>query len=110
MIRLYDPVRITHPKLREFAFQAAWISVVTEAADYLEDLNIDVAHAERLLPDFSTPWPWEFDAVIVAVTILRRNRDAAALDLDEALARWLRDDAKHWTLFVLTLLAPWQER
>jgi hypothetical protein len=46
MDRIYDPVRITHPQLREFAFQVAWIAVVTEAANDLEDLNVDVPRAE----------------------------------------------------------------
>jgi hypothetical protein len=110
MVRIYDPVRITHPQLRDFAFQAAWISVVTEAANDLEDLNVDVPHAQRLLPDFSTPWPWEFDSVVVAVTVIRRNRDAAALSLEEGLAGWLGEDPEHWPRFRRTLIDPWQER
>ena len=66
MVRIYDPVQLTHPRLREFAFEVAWISVVTESANDLEDLNVDVPHAQCLVPDFSTPWPWEFDSVATA--------------------------------------------
>ena len=110
MVRTYDPARIAHPKLREFAFQATWISVVTEAANDLEDLNVDVPRAERLLPDFSTPWPWEFDSVALAVSIIRHDRQAAEQNLEERLAGWLRDDPDHWPLFQLTVIDPWQER
>ena len=50
MVRLYDPVRITHPRLREFAYQAAWIATVTEAANDVEDLLVDVPPQDRVLP------------------------------------------------------------
>lgn len=32
MDRIDDPVQLTHPKLRAFAYQAAWIAAVAEAA------------------------------------------------------------------------------
>jgi len=54
---VYDPVRLTHPRLREFAFQAAFIATLAATAHDLEDLLIDLPPDEPLLPDFHTPWP-----------------------------------------------------
>ena len=31
---------------------------------------------ERLLPDFRTLWPWKFDSLVLALSIIRRNQDA----------------------------------
>ena len=53
MVRIFDPTQLTHPKLREFAFMAAWISVLVETEQDLEDLNVDLTPEERALPDFS---------------------------------------------------------
>jgi hypothetical protein len=44
------------------------------------------------------------------VTIIRRNRDAAELRLEELVARWLGEDSDHWPLFRRTVIHPWQER
>jgi hypothetical protein len=57
MLRICDPAQLVHPRLREFAVAAAWISTLVESASDLEDLLIDVPPEERVLPDFSTPWP-----------------------------------------------------
>ena len=110
MARIYDPLQLEHPTLRSFALRAAWIAAAAEAANDLEDLNIDVPPEQRLLSDFSTPWPWEFDALALAVTIIRRNRDAAQLNLEELLAAWLTEDREHWSVVRLSLIDPWQER
>src|SRR5687768_11076895 len=59
MVRISDPVHQTHLNLREFADMAAWLSVLADTAQKLEDLLVDVPPEERQLPDFSTPWPWE---------------------------------------------------
>ena len=52
MVQIYDPARLTYPRLRECAYQAAWIATVAEAANDVEDLLIDVSPDERVLPDF----------------------------------------------------------
>src|SRR5688572_17037735 len=67
MDRGSDPVRITIPPLREFAFRAAWIATATAAATDLAEILVDVPPNERALPDFRTPWPWQFDSVAVAL-------------------------------------------
>jgi hypothetical protein len=54
MVRIYDPVQLTHPKLREFAGMAAWTSVLAETAEELEDLLADVPPEERQLPATAT--------------------------------------------------------
>jgi hypothetical protein len=110
MVRLYDPVRITHPRLREFAYQAAWIATVAESASDLEDLLVDVPPEERTLPDFSTPWPWDFDPLVVALSIVNHTREAAEQSLEELVATWLGEDPENWPVFRLTLIDPWQER
>jgi hypothetical protein len=65
MVRIYDPAQLTHPKLREFAVVAAGtrrvIATLAESANDLEDLLVDVPPEERVLPDYSTPWPWDAD-------------------------------------------------
>ena len=110
MVRIYDPARITHPRLREFAYQAAWIATVAESASDLEDLLVDVPPAERVLPDFSTPWPWDFDSFIVALSIVNHTREAAEQSLGELVATWLEEDPENWPVLRLTLIDPWQER
>jgi hypothetical protein len=110
MVRLYDPVRITHPRLREFAYQAAWIATVAESASDLEDLLLDVPPEERTLPDFSTPWPWDFDSFIVALSIVNHTREAAEQSLADVVASWLGEDPENWPVFRLKLIDPWQER
>ncbi len=80
MVRIYDPASIRHPRLREFAYQAAWIATVAEAAaNDVEDLLIDVPPHERVPPDFSTPWPWAFDFVSVALTVVQQSCQVSKL-------------------------------
>jgi hypothetical protein len=110
MVHIYDPVRIRHPKLREFAFQAAWIATVAEAASDLEDLLADVPPAERVLPDFSTPWPWDFDSFVVAHSVMTHTREAAERSLQDLVVGWLEEDPENWPVFRLTLIDHWQER
>jgi hypothetical protein len=69
MPRIYDPAQLSHPRLREFAVVAAMIATLAEAANDLEDLLVDVPPEERVLPDYSTPWPWEFDSFVVALAV-----------------------------------------
>ena len=104
---IIDPVRIKPAKLREFAYQAAWIATATEAANDLEELVEEVPAEGPTLPDFSTPWPWEFDSVALAVTVMRHQRDDAARSLEEQLARWLSEHPENWQL-VRFLIDPWQ--
>jgi hypothetical protein len=54
-VHIYDPVQLTHPKLREFFGMAAWVSILDETAQELEELLTGVPPEERQLPDFSTP-------------------------------------------------------
>jgi hypothetical protein len=79
IFRIYDPVQLTHSKLREFAFIAAWISVLVETVQELEDLNIGLTPEDRQLPDFNTRWPWYFDAVSLAQFVIQMNREEAEL-------------------------------
>jgi hypothetical protein len=109
MVRIHDPVRITHPRLREFAYQAAWIATVAESASDLEDLLVDVPPEERTLPDFSTPWPWDFDSFIVALSIVTHTREAAEQGLEELVATWLGEDPEHWPVLRPSLIDPWKE-
>jgi hypothetical protein len=110
MGRIYDPVQLTHPRLQELAFQAAWIATVAEAASDLEDLLADVPPEERVLPDYRTPWPWDFDSFIVALSVLQHTREAAEQGLAELAATWLGEDPEHWPVLRLRLIDPWQER
>jgi len=107
---IYDPVQLTHPRLREFAVVAAWITTLAESASDLEDLLINVPPDERVLPDFSTPWPWEFDSFIVALSVVQQTRQASERGLEELVATWLGEDRENWPVFCLTLIDPWQER
>src|SRR5215212_1257152 len=107
---IYDPAQLTHSRLLEFALMAAWISTVAAAHRDLEDLVIDVPPEERVLPDFSTPWPWDFDSFVVARSRDPRFGDESENALDPLLSTWLREDREHWPVFCLTLVDPWQER
>jgi hypothetical protein len=106
---IYDPAQLRHPKLREFAIHAAWISTVAAAQRDLEDLLIDVPPEERELPDFSTPWPWDFDSFVVALTIIQETREASEESLEELVATWLGEDPENWPELLLTLIDPWKE-
>jgi hypothetical protein len=110
MVRIYDPVQISHPRLREFAVVAAWIATLEEASNDLEDLLIDLPPEERVLPDFSTPWPWDFDSFVVALSVVQHTREASEQSLEELVATWLGEDRENWPVLCLTLIDPWQER
>jgi hypothetical protein len=86
MAPIYDPAQFRHPKRLEFAIHAAWISSVAAAQRDLEDLLIDVPPEERELPDFSAPWPWEFDSFVVALSVVQETREAAEQSLEELVA------------------------
>ena len=89
---------------------AAWLSTVAETVNDLEDLIVDVPPEERVLPDFSTPWPWDFDSMVVALSLVQSFRDESANALEELLATWLGEDRENWPVFCLTVVDPWQER
>ena len=110
MIRIYDLADLSHPKLRECAYHAAWITTVTEAANDVEDLLVDVPPQDRVLPDYSTPWPWEFDLFVVALSVLTHTRQNAEQSLENLMASWLGEDPEDWPVLRLSLLDPWQER
>ena len=110
MGRIYDPVQLPHSRLREFAYQAAWIATVAEAAGDLEDLLVDVPPEERVLPDYSAPWPWDFDSFVVALSVMTHTREAAQQSLAALVATWLGEDPENWPVLRLTLIDPWQER
>jgi hypothetical protein len=110
MTRIYDPADLRHPQLRDCAYQAAWIATVTEAANDVEDLLVDVPPEERVLPDFSAPWPWDFDSFVVAHSVMNHARQNAEQSLENLLARWLAEDPENWPVLRLTLVDPWQER
>jgi hypothetical protein len=110
MARIYHPAQLKHPRLREFAVVAAWIATLDEAANDLEDLLVDVPPEERVLPDYSTPWPWDFDSFVVALSVMNHTREAAEQGLEELVATWLGEDRENWPVFLLTLVDPWQER
>jgi hypothetical protein len=106
---IYDPAQLTHPKLREFAVVAAYISTLAESANELEDLLIDVPPEERVMPDYSTPWPWDFASFVVALSIVQHAREAAEQSLEELIATWLGEDPENWPVLRLTLIDPWKE-
>jgi hypothetical protein len=107
---VYDPVRLTHPRLREFAFQAAFIATLAATAHDLEDLLIDLPPDEPLLPDFHPPWPWAFDPMAVALAVVKTHRTGVVHALEELLAAWLGEDREHGPVLPHMLLDPWQER
>jgi hypothetical protein len=51
------------------------------------------------------PWPWDFDSMAVARTLVQASRDAAAWGLRDRLASWLSEDPENWPLVRLTLIA-----
>jgi hypothetical protein len=71
MVRIYDLGQLTHPRLREFAVVTAWIVTLAESAINLEDLLSDVPPEECVLPDYRTPWPWDFDSFVVALFVVQ---------------------------------------
>lgn len=95
---IYDPVQLTHPRLRDFSMHAAWIATVTECLNDFEDLLVTVPPDERVLPDFSTPWPWACDSFIVVYSVAKETRDAAQEDLEESVTLWLGADPENWPL------------
>ena len=99
MLRIYDPAQLTLPKLQEFAVVAAWIATLAESAGDLEDLLIDVPPEERVLPDFSTPWLWDFDAFVVALSVVNHLREASEQSLEELVAAWPGEDRENWPVF-----------
>ncbi len=109
MGRIYDLAQFTHPRLREFAVVAAWISTLAESAADLEDFLSDVPPEERVLPDYSTPWPWEFDSFVVALFIVNHTCEAAVQGLEELVATWLGEDPVNWTVPRLTVIDLWKE-
>jgi hypothetical protein len=109
MLRIYDPAQLSHPRLREFAVVAAWIATLAAAANDLEDLLADVPPEDRVLPDFSTPWPWDLDSFVVALSVMTHTREAAEQGLAELVATWLGEDRENWPVLQLTLIDPWQE-
>jgi hypothetical protein len=110
MTRIYDPAQLRPPTLRECAYQAAWIATVAEAASDVEDLLVDLPPEERVLPDYSTPWPWDFDPFVVALSVMTHTRQAAELSLAAQVSTWLEEDPENWPVLRLTLIDPWQER
>lgn len=110
MVRIYDPIQLTQPRLQEFAAMAAWISVLAETAQELEDLLAGVPPEERQLPDFSTPWPWQFDDLAIAHFVVQGSREDGEQLLAEQVAAWIAEDRENWPVFRLTLIDPWQER
>jgi hypothetical protein len=65
----------------------AWIATATGAATDLEEFLADVPPEEHLLPDFRTPWPWEFHSFSFALTVIRHERNAAEQSLEDLLTR-----------------------
>ena len=104
------PVQLTHPRLRAFSIHTAWIATVTECLNDFEDLLVNVPPDERVLPDFSTPWPWACDSFIVVYSVAKETRDAAQEGLEESVAAWLGEDPENWPVLRMTLIDPWQER
>ena len=47
MTRIDDPTQIDHPKLRDFAIQAAWVAKLEEAVGVLEELVVDLGDDDR---------------------------------------------------------------
>jgi hypothetical protein len=109
MARIDDPAQLSHARLCEFAVVAAWISFIVAADEDLEDLLSDVPPEERVLPDFSTPWPWDLDSLVVALKVVQLNREEAESGLEELVATWLGEDPENWPVLRLTVIDPWKE-
>jgi hypothetical protein len=110
MAPIYEPAQLTDPTLKEYAVIAAWIDTLAETIDDLEDLLIELPRQEPLMPDFHTPWPWEFDTMAVALAVVKTHRTEVIHALEELLATWLGEDPEHGPVFQMTLVDPWQER
>jgi hypothetical protein len=102
-------VQPTHPKLQECAIITARIATATEATNDQEYFLDDVPPEERTLPDFSTPWPWDIDSFVVALSIAQETREATAQGLEELVATWLGEDPEHWPVLRPSLIDPWKE-
>ena len=89
---------------------AAGIATLAETTDDLEDLLIELPRQEPLMPDFHTPWPWEFDTMAVARAVVKTHRSEVVQALEDLVATWLSEDPQNGQLLQRTLLAPWQER
>jgi len=89
---------------------AAWIATLAESASVVEDLLIDVQPENRVQPDFSTPWHWDFDSFVVALSVVQHMRQASEQSLEELVATWLGEDPETWPALRLNLVDPWQER
>ena len=109
MVRISNPQDIGDPTLRELAYQAAWIAMVTEADEDLEDLLEDVSDEERTLPHKAAPWPWETDSMAVALHLTRNAREQAERALALQLAGWLGDDPERRAVSHLAVLDPWRD-
>ena len=113
MVRIDDPAHLTHPKLQEFAVVAAGtrrvIATLAESASDLDDRLIDVPPEERVHPDYNTPWPWDFDSFVVALSVVQTMREAAEQGLEELVATWLGENPEHWPVLRLTVIDPWKE-
>jgi hypothetical protein len=64
---------------------------------------------ERVLPDFSMPWPWDFDAFVVALSVVNHMREAAEQSLEELLASWLGEGPENWPVLRLMVIDPWKD-
>ena len=62
------------------------------------------------MPNFRTPWPWEFDTMAVALAVVKTHRTEAVHALEELLAAWLGEDRENGPDLRLTLIDPWRER
>jgi hypothetical protein len=107
---IYDSAQLTHPQLREFAVQAAWISSVAEFSNDVEDLLSDVPSEERVLLDFRNSWPGDFDPPAVALTVVRLHREEGARTLEDRVATGLGEDPETWQVVRLILIDLWQDR
>ena len=43
---------------------------------------------ERVLPDFSTPWPWACDSFIVVYAVAKESATSLKKGLEESVATW----------------------
>ena len=109
MVRISNPQDIQDPTLRELAYQAAWIAMVTEAGGDLEDLLEDVSEEERTLPHKAAPWPWETDSMAVALHLTQNAREQAERDLARQLAGWLGADPERRAVSRLAVLDSWRD-
>jgi hypothetical protein len=83
---IYDPAQLTHSRLLEFAIMAAWISTVVETGN-----------------------DSDFDAFVVALSVVQATREASEESLEELVATWLGEDPENRPVLRLTLIDPWKE-